>query len=83
MILRVKYHSQGVETSFYESTPSAQDPLGGSDSQGLIDDSGNARANMPNASRERNLRDISRHTRVLLEHIPGTQGGWRPVIDLK
>ena len=60
--LLVKYRSQGVQTSFYESTPSAQDPLGGSDSQGLIEDSGNARANIPIASKEHNLRDNSRHS---------------------
>ena len=60
-------------------------PMGGTNSQGLNEDSGNARANIPYASKERNLRDISRHSRVLLERIPGTKasGGWRPVIDLK
>ena len=41
------------------------------------EDSGNARANFPNASEERNLRNISRHSRVLFKHIPGTQGIWR------
>ena len=45
--LRVKYHSQGVQTSFYKSTPSAQDPQGGTNSQGLTEVSGNARANIP------------------------------------
>ena len=33
--------------------------------------------NFPNASEERNLRNISRHSRVLFEHIPGSQGIWR------
>ena len=75
--LRVKYRSQGVQTSFYESTPSAQDPLGGTNSQGLTEDSGNARANIPNASKDRSLRDISGHSRVLFKCIPGTQGFWR------
>ena len=51
--LRVRYRSQGVETSFYHSTPSAQDPLGCTNSQGLTEDSGNARANIPNASFKR------------------------------
>ena len=60
--LRVKYRSQGVQTLFYESTPSAQESLGGTYSQGLTEDSGNARANIPNASKERSLRDISRHS---------------------
>ena len=76
--LRVKYRSQGVQTSFYESTPSAQESLGGTYSQGLTEDSGNARANIPNASKERSLRDISRHSRVLFKCIPGSkQGFWR------
>ena len=44
---------------------------------GDTEDPGNARANFPNASKERNLRNISRHSRVLFEHIPGTQGIWR------
>ena len=35
------------------------------------------RANYPNASEERNLRDISRLSRVLFEHIPDTRGIWR------
>ena len=75
--LRVKYRSQGVQTSFYESTPSAQDPLGDTTSQGFTEDSGNARANIFNVSKERNLRDTFRLSRVLFEHIPGTQGFWR------
>ena len=37
-------HSQGVQTSFYESTPSAQDPLGNTSSQWFTEDSQNARA---------------------------------------
>ena len=37
-------NSQGVQTSFYESTPSAQDPLGNTSSQGFTEDSQNARA---------------------------------------
>ena len=41
------------------------------------EDSGNARANTPNASKERNLRDISKYSRVLFERILGTQGFWR------
>ena len=75
--LHVKYRSQGVQTSFYESTPSAQDLLGNTPSQEFTEDSGNARANIPNASKECNLNDISRHSRVLFECIPGTQGCWR------
>ena len=75
--LRVKYSSQGVQTSFYESIPSAQDPLGDTTSHGFTEDSGNARANIPNSSKECNLRDTSRFSRVLFERIPGMQGFWR------
>ena len=67
----VKYHSQGVQTS---STPSASDSLGNTIPPGDIEDPGNARADFPNASEERNLRNISRHSRVLFERIHGTQG---------
>ena len=72
----VKYRSQGVQTSFYETTPSAADSLGDTNPQGDTEDPGNARANLPNASKERNLRNISRHSRVLFERINGTQGIW-------
>ena len=81
----VKYRSQGVQTSFYESTPSASDSLGNSISQKVTEDSANARANFPNASEERNLRNISRnsgfYSNVFL--VRKASGGWRPVIDLK
>ena len=73
----VKYRSQGVQTSFYESTPSASDSLGNTIPPGDIEDPGNARADFPNASEERNLRNISRHFRILFERIHGTQGIWR------
>ena len=73
----VKYRSQGVQTSFYESTPSASDSLGNKIPPRDTEDSGNARADIPNASEECNLRNISRHSRVRFEHIPGTQGIWR------
>ena len=45
--LCVKYRSQGVQTSIYETTPSASDPLGNSIPQRVTEDSGNARANFP------------------------------------
>ena len=73
----VKYRSQGVQTSFYESTPSASDSLGNTIPPGDIEDPGNVRADFPNASEERNLRNISRHSRVLFECIHGMQGIWR------
>ena len=78
----VKYRSRGVHTSFYESAPSASDSLGNTIPPGDTQDEGNARADFPNASEERNLINISRHSRVLFKHIPAS-GGWHPVIDLK
>ena len=62
----------GVE-AYNESTPSASDSLGNT----IPPDTGNARADFPNASEERKLRFIFRHSRVLFESIPGTQGIWR------
>ena len=54
--LRVKYRSQGVQTSFYESTPSAHAPPPSKFRfPKVIEDSGNARANIPNALKECNL----------------------------
>ena len=73
----VKYRSQGVQTTFYESKPSASDSLGNTIPPGDIEDPGNARAYFPNASKERNLKNISKHSRVLFERIHGTQGIWR------
>ena len=66
----------GVE-AYNESTPFASDSLGNTIPTGDIEDPGNARADLTNASEERNLRYISRHSRVLFERIPGTQGIWR------
>ena len=66
----------GVE-AYNESTPSASDSLGNTILPGDIEDPGNARADFPNASKERNLRYISRHSRILFKRIPGTQGIWR------
>ena len=63
----------GVE-AYNESTPPASDSLGNTIPPGDIEDPGNARADFPNASEERNLRYISRHSRVLFECIPGMQG---------
>ena len=66
----------GVE-AYNKSTPSASDSLGNTIPPGVIEDPGNARADFPNASEERNLRYISRHSRVLFKRIPGMQGIWR------
>ena len=56
---------------------SASDSLGNTMPPGDIEDPGNVRADFPNASEEHNLRNISRHSRVLFERIHGTQGIWR------
>ena len=61
----VKYHDQGVQTSFYESTPSAQDPMGNKISPVVPEDPGNARANIPDASKECDHRDTNGYSRVL------------------
>ena len=66
----------GME-AYNESTLSASDSLGNTIPPGDIEDPGNARADFPNASEERSLRNISRHSRVLFKRIPGTQGIWR------
>ena len=66
----------GVEV-YNESTLSASESLGNTFPLGDIEDPGNARADFPNASEEHNLRYISRHSGVLFEYIPGTQGIWR------
>ena len=50
--------------------------------QGPTEDPGNARANIPDASKERDQRDTSGHSRVLFL-VRKASGGWCPVIDLK
>ena len=72
--LCVKYRNKGVQTSFYESTPSTQDPLGNKISPGAQRNSGHAGTNMiPYASEERDNRGDSEFIRILLKRIPGTQ----------
>ena len=48
-------------------------------SVGSTEDPGKARANIPDVSKERNHRDTSGYSRVLLEHIPGMQSIGRVV----
>ena len=50
--------------------------MGNKISPGAPEDPGNARPNIPDASKEHNNRGASRYARVLLEHIPGTQNVW-------
>ena len=63
----------------FTSPPLAPVPLGNTISQGLTEASGNARANIPNASKESNHRDTPRYSRVLFERIPLTRSIWRVV----
>ena len=72
--LRSKYRSQGVQTSFYESTPSPTNSLGDKISTGPKRSFGHAGTNYPYAPKERDNRSASRLTRFLLERIPGKEG---------
>ena len=65
--------TKGVQTSFYEYTHSAQDPMGNKISPGAPEGPGNAGANIPDSSKERDHRDTSGYSRILLERIPDTQ----------
>ena len=69
--LRSKYRSQGVQTSFYESTPSPTSSLGDQISTGSTGNFGHAGTNFPYAPKERDNGGASRLTRFLLECIPG------------
>ena len=71
--LRIKYHSQGVQTSFYESTPSLSNSLGDPISSGPRRNFGHEGTNQPHASKERDNRGASEFSRVLFERIPGTK----------
>ena len=71
--LRSKYRIQGVQTSFYESTPSPTNSLGDQISTGSSRDFGHAGTNHPYAPKERDNRGASRFTRVLLERVPGKE----------
>ena len=71
--LRLKYRSQGVQTLFYESTPSTPDPLGDQIPPGARGNSRHAGTNHPHASEECNNRGASELPRILLKRIPGTQ----------
>ena len=72
--LRSKYRSQGVQTSFYESTPSPTNSLGDKISTGSKRNFGHAGTDHPYAPKERDNGSTSRLTRVLLERIPGKKG---------
>ena len=58
--LCVKYRGQGVQTSFYESTPSTRDPLGDKIPPGARGNSSHAGKDIPYASEERYNRGASR-----------------------
>ena len=71
--LRSKYRSQGVQTSFYESTPSPTNSLGDQVFPGPTRDFGHAGTNLPYAPKERNNRGATRFSRFLFKRIPGTE----------
>ena len=91
------YRSQGVQTLFYESTPSPQGSLRNNTtnvknmhphrdskiSQGPTEDPGNVRANIPDASKEHDHRYTSGHYRVLFECIPGAHSIWRVASSIR
>ena len=72
--LRSKYRSQGVQTSFCESTPSPTNSLGDKISTGSKRNFGHAGTDHPYAPKERDNGSASGLTRVLLERIPGKKG---------
>ena len=72
--LRSKYRSQGVQTSFYESTPSPTNSLGDKISTGSARNFGHAGTDHPYAPKERDNGSAFRLTRVILERIPGKEG---------
>ena len=63
--LRLKYRSQGVQTLFYESTPSMPNPLGDQIPPGARINSRHAGTNHPHASEERNNNGASELPRIL------------------
>ena len=71
--LCLKYRSQGVQTSFYESTPFTPNPLGDQIPPGARGNSRHAGTDHPHASEKRNNRGASEFPRILLKRIPGTQ----------
>ena len=70
--LSVKYRNQGVQTSFYESTPSTRNPVGNTVPTGPRGNSGHEGTNIPNVPEERD-NGASRLPRILLQRIPGMQ----------
>ena len=71
--LRSKFRSHGVQTSFYESTPSPTNSLGDQISSGSTRSFGHAGTNYPYAPKERHSRGASRFSRFLFKRIPGTE----------
>ena len=71
--LRSKYRSQGLQTSFYESTPSPTNSLGDQIPSGSTRSFGHAGTNLPYASKEHHSRGASRFSRFLFKRIPSTE----------
>ena len=78
-VLRTILRSQGVQTSFYESTPSPTNSLGDQISTESTGNFGHAGTNFPYAPKERDNGGASRLTRVLLKRIPGKKSFRRVV----
>ena len=81
----VKYRSQGVQTSFYESTPSASDPLGNTIPQRVTEDQG-MQEQISLMLQKNAILEISPDTPGFYSNVflvYKASGGWRPVIDSK
>ena len=83
--LRLKYRSQGVQTSFYESTPSTPNPLGDQIPQGLEEIVG-MREQITLMLQKNAITEVPPNSPGFYSNIflvGKASGGWRPFIDLK
>ena len=71
--------AKGYRLCFTSPPPPAQDPMGNKISPGALEDPGNARANIPNASYPPDTPGF--YSNVFL--VRNASGRWHPVIDLK
>ena len=68
-----KYHVSGVPTFVFKSTPITQVPMGDTIQPGAQEVTGNARANIPDVTKERNNGGATEYSRILLQRVPGKQ----------
>ena len=83
--LHLKYRSQGVQTSFYESTPSTPNPLGDQIPQGLEEIVG-MREQITLMLQKNAITEVPPNSPGFYSNIflvRKASGGWRPFIDLK